>query len=135
MASAKPKGIVDGPKAMCFAPAFKKGLEITMRTWALGTNASGKVGPDQQLEILSALHHNCVDNYKEIFTLAHEAETFEARNKRWSNFNDVLRKMIFGQYVGPSLPQYSMKLNASVGKSFLFGVFWFTIITCTSLTK
>jgi hypothetical protein len=106
MASQKPIGMPDGPRSLYYAPAFKKALELTMQSWILGSAASGNVGPSQQKQILGALHHNCVPHYREIFALAHDKETEADRSKRWSNFNDALRKMCFGVYVGPSLPAY-----------------------------
>ncbi len=35
-----------------------------------------------------------------------EDETEEERTKRWSTFNDTLRKMVLGTYIGAKLPSY-----------------------------
>jgi hypothetical protein len=63
------------------------------------------VQKNMQAEILSSLHEHCVCFYRKMFGKK-EDETEEERTKRWSTFNDTLRKMVLGTYFGAKLPSY-----------------------------
>jgi hypothetical protein len=94
--------MLGGAKSVYYADAFKKGLTVTI----MERKISNPVRKQEQKDILDALHANCAEYYKAVFGKKSSDETEDEHKQRWGVFNDTLRKMIFGTYVGPRLPVY-----------------------------
>jgi hypothetical protein len=94
-------GMLDGPKSLYYAPAFRKALEATMAEYY---EISNPVKQQMQVQILNNLHGHCADTYRRVFGKKSAEESEEEKNKRWGTFNDTLRKMILGTYIGAKLP-------------------------------
>ena len=101
-------GMLDGPKSLYYAPAFRNALQATMAEYHVISNP---VKQQKQVQILNILHghHDCAETYRSVFGKKSAEETEEEKNKRWVTFNDTLRKMILGTYIGAKLPGYFRK--------------------------
>ena len=99
-------GMLDGPKSLYYAPVFRNALEATMAEYHVISNP---VQQETQLQILNILHGHCAETYRSVFGKKSAKETEEEKNKRWGTFNDTLRKMILGTYIGAKLPGFFRK--------------------------
>ena len=99
-------GMLDGPKSLYYAPAFRAALQATMEEYHVISNP---VKQQTQVQILDILHGHCADTYRRVFGKKSAEETEEEKNKQWGTFNGTLRKTVLGTYIGAKLPGYFWK--------------------------